>query len=73
MCYIRKSGYGNYGPRNKQKGGRLLILTETNDNGVSDFTYTNEIINEDGSIEPNEYRWQGYKRFQLRCRSFLIL
>ncbi len=52
LKYVRKTGFGSYGPKNMQNGGTIINLKEyTKSDGTTDFSYTHNTILADGSIE----------------------
>ena len=52
LKYGRKSGYGNYGPKDRQKGATVIKFQERlNNEGKVDISYNYSIINEDLSID----------------------
>jgi len=74
LIYGRKTGYGSYGPIN-QKGGRVIKLKETLEQGQTDPTLSFEtyIVEENGNVVKHEVpHWQGYTQYQADCRATIL-
>mmetsp|Transcript_2883 Transcript_2883/g.2959 ORF Transcript_2883/g.2959 Transcript_2883/m.2959 type:complete len:377 (+) Transcript_2883:12-1142(+) len=57
LCYGRKTGYGSDGPTGFQRGARVIDLEEkTDDKGKVYFTYSQFTIQEDFSIQTQDYQ-----------------
>lgn len=75
LIYGRKTGYGSYGPIN-QKGGRVIKLKETIEEGKSDpsLTFETYIFEEDGNVvKPEPAHWQGYTQYQKECHASILV
>jgi 3',5'-cyclic AMP phosphodiesterase CpdA len=73
LAYGRKTGYGGYGPYPFfQRGARVITLKEKYDSKLerTGFTYSHNIIQEDGTFVENGYlTWKGDQDYVDSCQN----